>query len=234
MNMNLFQYVLILLVPLLGVNLYATLAELDLLMQVSQLLFIPGILGIYLKQVKKPDFNAVIFISLFFIAQMNEIFEKSENLSLASLFLFIGSYIFLSREAIRNTERETASKRMLLYFVLLVLVIFYLLLTHVIEIKTYTSSTIEFAGYIIYYLNLLILGIISLIYYLNSYSKKSVYFITLVLAFIFADVFRDTANFYIKDSAILITGNLLWFTGLSFSLLFFLTPERKLRLMNLI
>jgi len=76
MKMSLFQYVLILFVPLLGVNLYASLAELDLLMQVSQLLFVPGILGIYLKQEKKPEFNALIFIIVLFVEQMDEIFLK--------------------------------------------------------------------------------------------------------------------------------------------------------------
>lgn len=233
MKMSPFQYLLFLLLPLLGVNLYASVAEIDWLMQATQLLFIPVIFGIYLKQKKKPDFNAVFFLLLFFVAQIAEFFIKSDSLRF-SLFFFIAAYIFLSREAVRNTQRETASMMMLLYFVLLILGITYLLLTHVMELESYISTNLEFAIYIVYYLNLLILGIVSLIYYLNSYSKKSTYFITLVLAFIFADVFRDTDHFYINDSAFLITGNLLWFTGLSFSLLFFLTPERKLRLVNLI
>lgn len=233
MKMSPFQYVLILLLPLLGMNLYATVVEIEWLMQATQLLFIPGLCGIYLKQKKKPDFNAVFFILLFFVAQIAEFFIKSDSLRF-SLFFLIAAYIFLSREAVRNTQRETASKMMLLYFVLLILGITYLLLTHVMELESYISTNLEFAIYIVYYLNLLILGIVSLIYYLNSYSKKSIYFITLVLALIFADVFRDTDHFYINDSAFLITGNLLWFTALSFSLLFFLTPERKLRLVNLI
>lgn len=234
MKMSPFQYVLILLLPILGANLYATVAEIDWLMQVTQLLFIPGICGIYLKQEKKPDFNAVFFIIFFFVAQIAEFFIKSGSLRFISLFFFIAAYIFLSREAVRNTQRETASKMMLLYFVLLILVITYLLLNHLMELESYINSNLEFAIYTVYYLNLLILGVVSLIYYLNSYSKKSIYFITLVLSFIFADIFLDTAHFYINDSSMLITGNLLWFTGLSFSLLFFLTPERKLRLKNLI
>ncbi|WP_232805913.1 hypothetical protein [Salegentibacter maritimus] len=123
---------------------------------------------------------------------------------------------------------------MLIYFLLLISVNTYLLFIHVIELKDYMNNDLEFAVYILYYLNLLILGVVGLIYYLNSYSRKSVYFITLMLSFIFSDVLRDGAHFYLNDSAILITGNLLWFTGLIFCLLFFLTPERKLRLMNLV
>ncbi len=232
--MSLFRYLQILLLPLLAVNLYAAVIEIDWLMKASELLFLFGIFGIYLKREKKPEINAMVFILLFFIGQISEFLIDTGNIRFLSLLFFLAAYIFLSREAIRHTQRETASKMMLLYFVLLILVITYLLLTHVVEIKSYTNSSLEFGIYILYYINLLILGIVSLIYYLNSYSKKSIFFISLVLAFIFADVFRDTTYFYINDSAMLITGNLLWFTGLTFSLLFFLTPERKLRLLNLI
>jgi hypothetical protein len=49
MKMSLFQYILILLVPLLAINLYAAIAEADWLMQATQLIFVPGLAGIYIK-----------------------------------------------------------------------------------------------------------------------------------------------------------------------------------------
>ncbi len=232
--MSLFQCLLLLLFPLLGVNLYATIGDMDWLMRTTQFIFILGIFTIYLKQNKKPGYNAIIFFGFFLLAQITSLIFTSVNLELLLLLCYIGAYFGLSREAFQHTQRQTATKTILVYFILLIAVNTYLLLTHVIELKSYMSSDLEFTIYIFYYLNLLILGIIALIYYLNSYSKKSIYFITLVLAFIFADVFRDAAHFYLKDSAILVTGNLLWFTGLLFCLFFFLTPERKLRLMNLV
>lgn len=232
--MSLFQCLLLLLFPLLGANLYATIGEVDWLMQGTQILFILVVFTIYLIRNKKPGFNALCFFLFFFLAQIAGFFFNTGSLSLLLFFCYIVGYIGLSREAFQHTERQAASKTILVYFILLISVNTYLLLTHVIELKSYMSSDLEFAVYVLYYFNLLILGIFGLIYYLNSYSRKSVYFITLVLAFIFADVFRDAAHFYLKDSAILITGNLLWFTGLTFCLLFFLTPERKLRLMNLV
>ncbi|HKL35864.1 MAG TPA: hypothetical protein VJ899_06215 [Salegentibacter sp.] len=232
--MSLFQCLLLLLFPLLGVNLYATMGEMDWLMRGTQLLFILVVFTIYLVRNKKPGFNALCFFLFFFLAQIAGFFFNTGTLSLLLLFCYIAGYIGLSREAFQHTQRQTATKTIMVYFLLLISVNTYLLLTHVLELKSYMSNHIEFAAYAVYYLNLLILGIFAIIYYLNSYSRKSVYFITLVLAFIFADVFRDAAHFYLKDSAILITGNLLWFTGLTFCLFFFLTPERKLRLMNLI
>ncbi|SKB40668.1 hypothetical protein SAMN05660776_1026 [Salegentibacter holothuriorum] len=232
--MNLFHYLLLFLFPILGVNLYATIGDLNWLMRATQILFILGVFTVYITQNKKPGFNALCFFMFFFLAQVAGLLFQAGNLSLLLLFCYIGGYFGLSREAFQNTQRQTASKTILVYFLLLIAVNGYLLLTHVIELKSYMSSNLEFGVYAIYYFNLLILGVFGLIYYLNSYSKKSVYFITLVLAFIFADVFRDAAHFYLKDSAVLITGNLLWFTGLIFCLFFFLTPERKLRLMNLV
>jgi hypothetical protein len=234
MEMSLFQCLLLLLFPLLGVNLYATIGDIDWLMRGTQLIFILGVFTIYLKRNKKPSYNAIIFFSFFLLAQVICLAFPGFNLELLLLLCYMGAYFGLSREAFQHTQRQTATKTILVYFILLIGVNTYLLLTHVIELKGYMSSNLEFGIYIFYYLNLLILGIVALIYYLNSYSKKSVYFITLVLAFIFADVFRDAAHFYLKDSAILITGNFLWFTGLVFCLFFFLTPERKLRLMNLV
>jgi hypothetical protein len=215
-------------------NLYATIGDIDWLMRTTQFIFILGIFTIYLKQNKKPGYNAIIFFGFFLLAQITSLIFTSVNLELLLLLCYIGAYFGLSKEAFQHTQRQTATKTILVYFILLIAVNTYLLVTHVIELKSYMSSDLEFAIYIFYYLNLLILGIVALIYYLNSYSKKSIYFITLVLAFIFADVFRDAAHFYLKDSAILLTGNFLWFTGLVFCLFFFLTPERKLRLMNLV
>ena len=232
--MSLFQCLLLLLFPLLGVNLYATIGDIDWLMRATQLIFILGVFTIYLKRNKKTSYNAIIFFSFFLLAQIICLAFPGFNLELLLLLCYMGAYFGLSREAFQHTQRQTATKTILVYFILLIGVNTYLLLTHVIELKGYMSSDLEFGIYIFYYLNLLILGIVALIYYLNSYSKKSVYFITLVLAFIFADVFRDAANFYLKDSAILITGDFLWFTGLVFCLFFFLTPGRKLRLMNLV
>ncbi|MBZ9630631.1 hypothetical protein LB465_07550 [Salegentibacter sp. LM13S] len=232
--MSLFQYILILLVPLLAVNLYAAVAEADWLMQATQLIFVTGLAGIYLKLNNNAGFNAILFFIFFFLAQISGFFFDTNGLSLFSLFFYFVAFFGLSREALQHTRMETASKTILVYFFLLISVNTYLLLTHVIELERFMSSELEFDIYIAYYSILLIMGIISLIYYLNSYSKKSIYFVTLVLTFIFSDVFRDSSHFYMKDSAILITGNLLWYIGLISSLLFFLTPERKLRLLNLL
>ncbi|PRX49663.1 hypothetical protein [Salegentibacter salegens] len=232
--MSLFQYILILLVPLLAANLYAAVAEANWLMQATQLIFVPGLAGIYIKLKKNMGLNAILFFLFFFLAQISGFIFNTNNLSLFAFFFYIIAYFGLSREALKNTQMEPASKTILVYFFLLIAVNTYLLFTHVLELKRYMSSELEFGIYIAYYGVLLVMGIISLIYYLNSYSKKAIYFVTLVLTFIFSDVFRDSAHFYMKDSAILITGNLLWYTGLIFSLLFFLTPERKLRLLNLL
>ncbi|MDX1721087.1 MAG: hypothetical protein R3353_13060, partial [Salegentibacter mishustinae] len=64
----------------------------------------------------------------------------------------MGAYFGLSREAFQHTQRQTATKTILVYFILLIGVNTYLLLTHVIELKGYMSSDLEFGIYIFYYL----------------------------------------------------------------------------------
>jgi len=234
MKMSLFQSIFLILLPLIGVNLYASFAEIEWLQNLPKLLFVLGVLFIYLKRNSKYRLNAFIYLFFLALALIVECWNTKGALETLSFLFYILAFFGLSREAVWHTHRKNGSKMITFYVVLLIAANTYLLLTHVLSLQNYMSSNLEFGIYIIYYINLLILGIIALVYYLNSYSKKSVYFITMVLAFIFSNVFRDTAIFYIKDPILLIMGNFLWFTAISFSLCFFLTPERKLRLTNLV
>lgn len=123
---------------------------------------------------------------------------------------------------------------MSLYFIGVVAIYAYLLSLHVLELERSLSDGFLFAYYIIYYLNILILAITALVYYLNSFSRKSVFFMCLTLSFIFADVFRDMEVFYFPDLSIEVVGSLIKFAAIKLALLFFVTPEKKLRLLNLV
>src|SRR6056297_784612 len=116
MGMSLFQCLLLLLFPLLGVNLYATMGEMDWLMRGTQLLFILVVFTIYLVRNKKPGFNALCFFLFFFLAQIAGFFFNTGTLSLLLLFCYIAGYIGLSREAFQHTQRQTATKTIMVYF----------------------------------------------------------------------------------------------------------------------
>jgi len=102
------------------------------------------------------------------------------------------------------------------------------------EIKEFINSNLTFSIYILYYVNLLILGIIAFIYYLNSYSKKSMYFISLSLGIIFADILRDMGVFFPQDLSVEVAESIIRMGCAVFAVLFFVTKEKQLRLLNLI
>lgn len=69
---------------------------------------------------------------------------------------------------------------------------------------------------------------------LNSFSKKSVFFICLAITFIVVEVLKDMGLFYFKDVSVEIVGKLIKFAALKMVFLFFITKEKKLRLLNLV
>lgn len=151
-----------------------------------------------------------------------------------ALGFWLTSYVFLMREAIVNTEYEKGSKSTIIYFVVAVAVYAYLLSLHLVEIEQSISNDSRFFLYILYYLNVLFLAISALIYYLNSFSRKAVFFTCLTLSFIFADVLRDMEIFYLKDVSVEIAASILRSAGLVAAFLFYVTPEKKLRLLHLV
>ncbi|MCY2687736.1 hypothetical protein [Salinimicrobium sp. TH3] len=150
------------------------------------------------------------------------------------LGLWLTGYFFLAREAIRHTEYEKGSKFTTLYFLIIVGIYVYLLWGQISEIERNLGNELAFWLYAIYYLNLLFIAITALVYYLNSFSKKSVFFICLALSFIFSDVLRDMEVFYFRDLSIEIVGTLIKFAAIKLVFLFFITPEKKLRLLHLV
>lgn len=215
-------------------NIYGVVSESPYLVLGSGLLLFLPLLGFYFKKLNGANLNLVAFCCFALAAIFANSLDESWYYKTSGLICFMSAYIFLGREALHNTKREHASKYMLGYFLLVLLVNSYLVIEHLLQLELYINSQAEFLLYVLYYLNLLVFAGVALIFYLNSYSRKSVYFITLVLAFIFADVFRDMGEFYLQDTVVVVLGNLLRFAAIIFAFLFFVTPEKKLRLLHMI
>ncbi|HEY9184299.1 MAG TPA: hypothetical protein VIM94_03135 [Salegentibacter sp.] len=216
------------------INIYGVVFGIPDLVLGSGLLFFLPLLAFYYKKLNASNLNLVAFCCFALVGIFAYSLEESWYYKITGLICFMSAYIFLGREALHYTKREQASKYMLGYFLLVVMVNSYLLLEHLLQLELYINSQAEYLLYVFYYLNLLLLGGVALVFYLNSYSRKSVYFITLVLAFIFADVFRDMGEFYLQDTVVVVLGNLLRLAAILFAFLFFVTPEKKLRLLHMI
>lgn len=204
------------------------------LSKAGDFLFLFPLVAYYYKDLPSKNSNFYIFLFCIIAANALAFFRDSWYFNYIILGLWLASYVFLVREAIKYTEYKKGSKFMALYFVLVVAVYAYLFWLHIMELERSLSDGFEFSFYIIYYLNTLILAVVALVYYLNSFSRKSVFFMCLTISFIFADVFRDMEVFYFADLSVEIVGSLIRFAGLKLTFLFFVTREKKLRLLYLV
>lgn len=207
----------------------------DLLLRRSgEVLFFIPLIAYYHKKIKFKSRNVLLFIVFALAATVAGCMNSTWYFEQITLGLWLGSYIFLAREAIKYTEYEKGSKFTNLYFIAIIGIYVYFLSGHILEIERNVGNEFTFSLYIIYYLNILFLAIAALVYYLNSFSKKAVFFICLTLSFIFADVLRDMEVFYFRDMSVEIVGSLIKFAALKLTYLFFVTPEKKLRLLHLV
>ncbi|MGB7843154.1 MAG: hypothetical protein WBL21_10205 [Salinimicrobium sp.] len=204
------------------------------LRKVGEMFFFLPLIGYYYKALPLKNPNLLGFLFSVIIASVLTFAGDIWYLNLISLGLWLGAYIFLAREAVKHTEYERGSRFTTFYFVLVVTVYAYLLSLHILEIERNLGETFDLLLYIIYYLNILIFAVTALVYYLNSFSRKAVFFICLALSFIFADVLRDMEIFYFRDLSVEIVGSLIRFAALLLSFLFFVTREKKLRLLHLV
>ncbi|MCG9970266.1 hypothetical protein [Christiangramia crocea] len=220
--------------PILAVNLFSVAYDIEWMVNTTEfLVYFPLFVGFY-KRLDFANFNIIAFLGLSLVAAIFNFFHEARPIYFIAMFFSMTSYFFLIREAVRYTQRETANKFMLFFFFILVAVNIYFLFQHLRQMEMHLAGVIEVGFYSAYYINLLVLAIVALIYYLNSYSRKSVFFISLVMAVVVSDVLRDMAAFYLRDTSVLIIESILRFTGVILAFQFYATEEKKLRLINLV
>ena len=150
------------------INIYGVVSGAPYLVLGSGLLIFLPLLVFYFKKLSAANFNLVAFLCFSVAAILADSLEESWYLKTVGLICFMSAYIFLGREALHYTRREHASKYMLGYFLLVVLVNSYLLIEHLLQLELYINSQAQYVLYVLYYLNLLVFGGVALIFYLNS------------------------------------------------------------------
>lgn len=215
-------------------NIWAKLTEMYWVENTTYILFF--IAAILLVQDKYKKFNRPMYLFLIFtiLSYLARSFEGDGYSYEISLVLLSIVNIILIRAAVKHIEIKNASHLMMLFFLVIVGLNAALLGYHVWGIKDHIHDTAVLSIYILYYFNLLILGIVAFIYYLNSYSRKSVYFISLALGIIFADILRDMGVFFPEDISVDIAESIIRLGCAIFAVWFFVTKEKQLRLLNMI
>ena len=226
-------YALLVLITILS-NILSVIQSIVWWQQVSQIIFIVLLFYLFFDRItfKNPNFTGFILTSLG--ANITSFFGDTWFFYELTLLFWLSSFVFLVMEATKFTRYNRRNRYLHLYFFAVVAIYTYLFSLHILEIRENLSNEFLFSMYLIYYLNLLILGVTALIYYLNSFSRKAVFFSCLALAFILSDVLRDMGIFYFRDPSVEIVGSLIRMAGITLAFLFFITKEKKLRLLHLI
>lgn len=233
-NMKLSRISVISCIPFLLVSLYGIVFHNELMVHASYTVIFFLLLAGFFKKLDFSNWNLNGFLGLMLISTGLNFFHKVPVINLVALTLQLASYFFLIKEALKNTKRESANRYMQVFFFLIVAVNIYFQYQHFKDMDLFVLGTVEFSFYSVYYLSLLVLAITALMYYLNSYSKKSVFFISLVMAIVISDVLRDMAAFYLRDTSVLFVESFLRFWSIVLAFKFFSVKEKKLRLINMV
>ncbi|MDT0646067.1 hypothetical protein RM545_05140 [Zunongwangia sp. F260] len=228
--MNLKKLFLPLACIVLAINIFAIIFQVELLQETSRLLFFVIPLVLFFQDLRFSNNNLLTFLLVFFFSELTILLPDLWYFNIFKLLLLITAYLLLSREALRFTKKVKSNKFILFFGGFLFLINGYFFTLHFLKIREHPGSMAELSIYALYYLSLLVLAIVALIYYINSYSKKSVFFIALVLAIIFADIFENMQQIYLLDLGLSLVQNILHFATAMLIFFFFTTKERRLNL----
>ena len=220
--------------PLLILMLFAVLNKIDWLLVTAELATYIILLRGFTRRLNFSNRNILSFLGLNVVATLFKYFQGIDIIHNIVMLLQMVSYLFLVKEALKYTQRENGNKFMLIFFFLMLSVNSYFVFEHFQELEHQIVNLLEIAFYLMYYIVLFVLAIVCLIYYLNSYSRKSVFFVTLVMTILISDILRDMALYYLPDTSVLLLQNSLRFFGIIMAFQFFATAEKKLKLINLV
>lgn len=178
--------------------------------------------------------NIIMFLGFSMSAVLFKFFQDNVIVYYTVMIFQLFSFGFLILEALKHTQRATGNKYMLGFFFLMIIANVYFVSDHFQVLEGQIVGLVEFGLYSIYYITLLALSIAGLIYYLNSYSRKSVYFIVLVMAIVVSGILRDMALYYLPDTSVLLMQSFLQFAAILLAFQFYATREKKLRLIHLV
>ncbi len=216
---------------LLFIQLFAVYNNIFWLEDLTEWLFLPLALFRYMGVCKNLGKYLCIFLIFYTLAYFFRIGHFEFHNTEISLVFATVAISGLTLEASKYITMKKFSTLMLIIFLLIVGVNGFLLTLHLLKMKTGLSDNIFFF-YSIYYFNLLVLGICAFLYYVNSYSSKSVYFSVMVLAIIFAAILRDMGYFYLRDVSVEMAEGILRAAFAVFVVIFFKTPEKNMVLLS--
>ncbi len=162
-------------------------------------------------------------ILAYFVAEVNFFFVVPMGV------IFFACYVLLIRDAYKQFKVQDARNVFGFYYLFVILVNGALLTLHLVNLYGYLEDQIlMYVGQVFYNIVLYLIIVVSLAYYLNSYSKKSMYFLIGTLCFVGSDILASALLFYNIEQNIVSFHTFLSMIGYVFFFNYFFIKEEPL------
>ncbi len=141
------------------------------------------------------------------------------------LMFFIG-YLLLLKDSFRQYKIRDVRNVVAIYYFFVIAINAVLMVYHLYNLYNYMEETpLIYMGQVFYNIALYLMVINALAYYLNSYSKKSMFFLIGSLAFVCSDILVSAYYFYDIKEDLMLIHTVLSMIGYLFFFNYFFNPE---------
>ena len=141
--------------------------------------------------------------------------------------LFGLGYLILLTDSYSQFKVLNLRNTVAMYYFFVIAINAILMLLHLYNLYHYLEGwSWLYIGQVLYNILMFMMIVMALAYYLNSYSKKSMYFLIGVLAFIGSDILISAYYFYNIQENLVLLHTLLGMIGYVFFFNYFFTPEK--------
>ncbi|WP_274476478.1 hypothetical protein [Mangrovimonas aestuarii] len=204
----------------LGLNIFASVTNNQLLLQWTKPLFVPVILSFYLYRKKKQDTLLVIFLLFFFLGDYLSAISKDIWAIRSSNVLHCLSYLGLLMVLARKVKRLSIDKVVGGYLLVVFLINAYFLLVLFEILKVTVVDDFKLVLFIISGTVLFVMLFVSFAIYLSSDTKQAIMFLMMGLCFVFAEVFYFVGEYYLYHWSFIAFNRILYVSGLVFLILY--------------
>ena len=214
-------------------NVFASLSENDLLVQITKPLFVPVLMVFYFMKNRYIHPLIIAFFLLSFIGDFSSVVITWESLVSFPDFIYILGYTALILYVIPKLVNIRLDRVVGIYLIIVISINSYFIYELFDVLKMEISNITEVNLFVVKTVSLLALVFISFIVYLNSDTKQTILFLFATLSFMFSHILHYVSNYYIYDWSFDMLNNVLHAVGLFF-LLNYVMGENRLRKRQLI
>lgn len=209
-------------------NVFASLSENDVFVQITKPLFIPVFIMFYYIKNRYIHYLIIVFFVLSFIGDFSSLFLTKSTLIKFSGFMHFLSYLALTLYITSKIKRIRFDKVVAAYLLVVISINSYFLYEFCLVVKTQILDSTEVNLFVAKSISLLVLTFVSFIVYLSSDTKQAILFLFTTLSFVFSDMLHYISNYYIYNWTFVMLNHTLHLVGLFF-LFNFIIEENRLR-----